>query len=186
MPTDYSPSHSYIPFGTTPAVTIDVAAAEQALAYQAPPGGRPPGRIGDHGGPATPTGTPLNANAQPLIDGAGLQKAVFALGLTAALGGAAYLLYQDHAKVSLARNGGGDEAKSKSKKRRGKPQDDEEDDDDDGLPAQEQERKRLSRVRGRWLVPDGQPLCGAVRDRHVRSQPARVDARRAPRRAARR
>lgn len=127
MPSDYTP------FGQTPAVTIDVASAEQALAYAGPPGGRPPGRINDHGGPATPypgSAPPLNANAQPLIDAAGLKKGAIAVGATAAIAGLAYFLYQDHAKVTLARNGGAETTKT-TKRRKGRAPDDDEDEDDD-------------------------------------------------------
>lgn len=139
-----------------PAVVIDVAAAEEAsrgLTYApVPPGGRPPGRLPNgQGGPATPTGTPVSPGLAAGLDGKTIKQGFFALAATAAVVGGAYLLYQDHQKVTLARNGADEPAKATKRRRSA---DDDEEDDDDGL-------------RRRWFFPSGAVDDEAVGDRRV-------------------
>lgn len=111
-----------------------------------PPGGRPPGYLigpdGQYtqGGPATPgpgAAPPNNANA---ILSKGMVTSAIALVASAGVVALGAYLYQDHAKVTLARNGGAVEAgpakrggkkKQRQASRRRDDEDDEDEDEDD-------------------------------------------------------
>ena len=111
-----------------------------------PPGGRPPGYLigpdGQYtqGGPATPgpgASPPNNANA---LLSKGMMTSALALAASAGVIALGAYLYQDHAKVTLARNGvavesgparRGGKKKQRASSRRNDEDDDDEDEDDD-------------------------------------------------------